>query len=102
MYRPGFLRGLGLSYYLLGHLDEAIAAFKESIARESEYLSAHTSLAAIYGELGCTQQAAVVVEEILRMTPGFSVSAYIAGLSFRDDAVLKRMENGLRRAGLPV
>jgi tetratricopeptide (TPR) repeat protein len=52
MYRPGFLRGLGLSYYLLGQFDSAISAFKQSIARESEYLSAHTNLASIYGELG--------------------------------------------------
>ena len=57
-YRPGFLRGLGLSYYLLGQLDTSIDYFRESIARESEYLSAYTTLAAIHGEQGNAAEAA--------------------------------------------
>ncbi len=101
MYRPGFLRGLGLSYYLLGELDQAIKAFKQSIARESEYLSAHTNLASIFGELGRLEDAEEPVREILRLAPKFSIKAYMAGLSFRDPQVLTRMEDGLRKAGLP-
>jgi adenylate cyclase len=101
MYRPGFLRGLGLSYYLLGQLDSAISAFKQSIARESEYLSAHTNLASIFGELGRLEQAEEPVREILRLAPDFSIRAYMKGLSFSDPEVLTRMEEGLRKAGLP-
>ena len=101
MYRPGFLRGLGLSYYLLGQLDSAISAFKQSIARESEYLSAHTNLASIFGELGRLEQAEKPVREILRLAPDFSIRAYMKGLSFSDPEVLTRMEEGLRKAGLP-
>jgi len=101
MYRPGFLRGLGLSYYLLGQLDSAIRAFRESIDRESEYLSAHTNLAAIYGELEDVAAAAATVNEIKRLAPDFSIRTYMAGLSFSDPGVLQRMESGLRKAGLP-
>jgi len=101
MYRPGFLRGLGLSYYLLGELDQAIKAFKQSIARESEYLSAHTNLASIFGELGRLEDAKEPVREILRLAPKFSIKAYMAGLSFRDPQVLTRMEDGLHKSGLP-
>ena len=101
MYRPGFLRGLGLSYYLLGQLDSAISAFKQSIVRESEYLSAHTNLASIYGELGRLEEAKEPVSEILRLAPDFSIKAYMKGLSFSDPEVLTRMEDGLRKAGLP-
>jgi tetratricopeptide (TPR) repeat protein len=101
MYRPGFLRGLGLSYYLLGQLDSAISAFKQSIARESEYLSAHTNLASIYGELGRLEEAKEPVSEILRLAPDFSIKTYMRGLSFSDPEVLTRMEDGLRKAGLP-
>jgi adenylate cyclase len=101
MYRPGFLRGLGLSYYLLGQLDLAINAFKQSIVRESEYLSAHTNLASIYGELGKLGEAKEPVREILRLAPNFSIKAYMNGLSFSDPEVLTRMEEGLRKAGLP-
>jgi TolB-like protein/Tfp pilus assembly protein PilF len=101
MYRPGFLRGLGLSYYLLGQFDSAISAFRESIDRESEYLSAHTNLAAIYGELEDVAAAAATAIEIKRLAPDFSIRSYRAGLSFSDPAVLQRMESGLRKAGLP-
>jgi adenylate cyclase len=101
MYRPGFLRGLGLSYYLLGHLDSAISAFKQSIARESDYLSAHTNLASIFGELGKLEEAKEPIREILRLAPDFSIKAYMKGLSFSDPEILTRMEEGLRKAGLP-
>ena len=101
MYRPGFLRGLGLSYYLLGQTDSAIRAFKESIKRESEYLSAHTNLASIYGELGSLEEAKEPVRQILRLAPDFSIKTYMAGLSFSDAKVLTRMEESMRKAGLP-
>ena len=101
MYRPGFLRGLGLSYYLLGQLDSAINAFKKSVERESEYLSAHTNLASIYGEVGRLEEAKEPVREILRLAPNFSIKAYMRGLSFSDPEILTRMEEGLRKAGLP-
>jgi adenylate cyclase len=101
MYRPGFLRGLGLSYYLLGQLDSAISAFKQSILRESEYLSAHTNLASIFGELGQLEEAREPVREILRLAPEFSIKAYMKGLSFSNPEILERMEEGLRKAGLP-
>ncbi len=101
MYHPGLIRGLGLSYYLLGQTDSAIRAFKESIERESEFLSAHTNLASIFGELGRLEEAEVAVLEILRLSPDFSIKAYMNGLSFSDPKVLTRMEDGLRKAGLP-
>jgi adenylate cyclase len=101
MFHPGFIRGLGLSYYLLGQTDSAIRAFKESIERESEFLSAHTNLASIFGELGRMEDAEVAVREVLRLSPDFSIKAYMNGLSFSDPKVLTRMEEGLRKAGLP-
>ena len=101
MYRPGLLRSLGLSYYLLGQLESAIGAFKQSILRESEYLSAHTNLASIFGELGQLEEAGATVREILRLAPDFSIKAYMEGLSFSNPEILVRMEEGLRKAGLP-
>jgi len=100
IYRPGFLRSLGLSYYLLGDLESAIRAFQRSIKRESEYLPAHTSLA-IFGELGRLKEAEEAVREILRLSPNFSIMAYTEGLSFSNPEVITRMEEGLRKVGLP-
>jgi len=101
MYRPGFLRGMGLSFYLLGRLDSAIRAFKESIDREPEYLVAYTYLASIFGELGRLEEAEKANHEILRLVPGFSIKGYMDGLSFSDPEVLIRIEAGMRKAGLP-
>ena len=101
VYRPGVLRCLGLSYYLLGEFDSAIRAFKESIKRESEYLTAHTNLASIYGELGKLEEADKAVREILRLSPEFSIKAYMSGLSFSNPEILIRIAEGLRKAGLP-
>jgi adenylate cyclase len=100
-FRPGVLRGLGLSYYLLGQTDSAIRAFRQSIERETEYLPAHTSLASIFGELGRMDEARDSVREILRLSPDFSIAVYMEGLSFSDPEILRRMEAGLRKAGLP-
>ena len=69
--------------------------------RESDYLSAHTNLASIYGELGRLEEAKEPVHEILRLAPEFSIQAYMKGLSFSNPDVLTRMEEGLRKAGLP-
>ena len=101
LYRPGFLRGLGLNYYLLGESDSAIRAFKESIVRESEYLAPYTNLASIFGELGRLEEAQQSAREILRLAPDFSIKTYMEGLSFSNPEVLTRMEEGLRKAGLP-
>jgi adenylate cyclase len=100
-YRPGLLRGLGLTYYLLGDFEGAIRAFKESIVRESEYLPPYTTLASIFGELGRSDEAQQSSREILRLAPDFSIKAYMEGLSFSNPEVLARMEKGLQKAGLP-
>ena len=100
MYRPGLLRGLGLTYYLLGDNQAAVRAFEESIVREPKYLSAHVSLAAIFGESGDQQAAAATTRSIHKLMPEFSVSNYLHNLSFQDSEVLRRVEFGLRKAGL--
>ena len=102
MYRPGFLRGLGLSYYLLGDYQAAIEAYEKSVERESEYLSAHTMLAIIYSELGDLDNSRRVSDEIIRLSPNFSTHDYMAGIAFRDGTILQRMEEGLISAGLPA
>lgn len=101
MYRPGNLRGLGLSYYLLGRFELAINSFNESLIWEPDYLTAHANLASIYGELNRMDEAKRSASEILRLAPDFSIRAYTADLSFQDPEVLSRISEGLTRAGLP-
>ena len=101
MFRPGNLRGLGLSYYLLGRSDEAIEAFRESLAKEPGYLTAHTYLAAIHAERGEQVEAEARAREIMKQFPEFSIQAYVKGISFSDPSILARLAANLGKAGLP-
>jgi len=47
------------------------------------------------------EQSQEAAREILRLAPYFSIKAYMEGLSFSKPEVLTRMEEGLRKAGLP-
>jgi hypothetical protein len=66
-----------------------------------EYLSAHTNLASIFGELGRLEEVELAVREILRLSPDFSKKAYIESVSFDDPKVLIRIEESLRKTGFP-
>jgi TolB-like protein/Tfp pilus assembly protein PilF len=100
-YRPGLLRALGNNYRLLGRLEEAIACYRESLKRETGYLAAYVNLASALGELGWQDEAQEAAREVLRQDPDFSISGYAKGLSYRNASDLRRIVDGLRKAGLP-
>jgi adenylate cyclase len=100
-YRPGLLRGLGTAYRASGRLQEAVACYRESIKREAGYLAAYVNLASTLGELGWNDEAREAALDVIRHEPDFSISQYIAGLSYRNQADIDRIANGLRAAGLP-
>ena len=101
LYRPGYLRGLAMAYRLLGQLDAAVAAYREAIRREPEYLTAHVNLVSILGELGRLDEANEAAREIFKLEPNFSIKAYMEGLSYRNPSDLARIEEGLQKTGLP-
>jgi tetratricopeptide (TPR) repeat protein len=100
-YRPGFLRGAGTSYFLLGQYETAMRYFEESITREPDYLAAHTYLVSVFCRLDRLPDARRSAQEVFRLSPNFSVSSYLVGLSFSNPDIVRRMRNELRRAGLP-
>ena len=102
MYRPGFLRGLGMTYFLLGDTDAAVDAYSKAIKREPDNLAAQVMLAIIHSERDNSNQALHAKNEILRISPEFSTEVYMQGISFRDKSILKRMTDGLRLSGLPA
>ena len=99
-YRPGLLRALGMAYRLSGRLEEAVACYRESLKRETGYLSAYVNLASMLGELGRLDEAREAARDVLRQEPRFSIKAYTGGLSYRNLADVERIAEGLRRAGL--
>jgi len=101
VYRPGFLRALGLAYRMAGNLEGAVACFRESLKRETGYLAPYVNLASTLGELGRLDEARDVARDVLRKKPDFSISDYMTGLSYRNPADIERIAEGLRAASLP-
>ena len=99
-YRPGLLRALGNNYRLSGRLEEAIACYRESLKRESGYLAPYVNMVSALGELGRPDDANEAISKIYELEPNFSVSSYVKGLSYRNDADRQRIKDGLVKAGL--
>jgi TolB-like protein len=99
---PGwFLWVLGTAYRLTGQTESAIRAFETARKHNADWLSTHVSLASTLGEIGREEDSKKSVSEILRLKPDFSIKKYMAGLSYGDPSVTARIEDGLRKAGLP-
>jgi len=102
LYRPGFLRALAQAYRFSGNPDAAVDAFRESLEREPDYLAPHVNLTSVLGELGRIDEARQAAREVLRLAPDFSIRDYMQGLSYRNQEDALRVEEGLRKAGLPA
>jgi adenylate cyclase len=96
-----YLCYLGHSYYLAGQVEEAVAALKRAVARNPNYLSSYRWLAAIYSELDHEEEARTAVAEILRISPRASIEFSRQSVPYKDQAILERCLDGLRKAGLP-
>jgi adenylate cyclase len=100
-YPPTYLFFLGYGYYAMGRYDEAIEALQRSLARNPDHFSPHRTLAVIFSELGRIEEAQAEVAEMLRISPNASLSGQKQRMPFRDQAVLERHMDALRKAGLP-
>jgi len=95
-----YLSVLGHAYRLRGRLEEAIAILKRAIARNLNFLGAHTVLVYCYGDLGREGEARAEGAEILRISPHFSLEDWKKRFPHKDPAVVERSLAALRRAGL--
>jgi tetratricopeptide (TPR) repeat protein len=100
-YPPNYLIYLGDAYYAMGKYEEAIEALKSSLTRAPDFLSARRILAVIFSELGRKEEARSEVAEMLRISPRTSLVGQRKRLPFKDQIVLERYLEGLRKAGLP-
>ena len=100
-YTFSYLFYLGHAYELLGQYEKAIAALKRSLTHNPDFSPSHGTLAVIYNKLGRMEEARAEVAEILRISPWASLDEARQGWAFKDQAVLKRYLDSLRKAGLP-
>jgi adenylate cyclase len=91
---------LGTAYLSTGRYEEAIAAFKEALIRNPDYLLAHIFLAVLYSGGGREEQARAEAAEVLRLNPQFSLEVWRQTVPMKDQAVLESFLDRLRQAGL--
>ena len=100
MYPAYYLWELGHAYFLTGRYEEAIEALKRLLDRNSDFMPAHVFLAASYSEIGKEEEGRAEVAEIERLSPQASLVALRQRLPYKDQAVLERLIESLRRVGL--
>jgi tetratricopeptide (TPR) repeat protein len=89
------------AYRLLGRHEDAIAACKRHLNAHPSALTTHLVLAVIYTDLERTEAAKKAADEILRISPRFSLEILRQRLAYKDPAVTDHMIAALRKAGLP-
>ena len=95
-----YLWELSHVYFLTGRYEEAIKTVKRVLDRNSDFMPAHLLLAASYSEIGREEEARAEVAEIERLSPQTSLEALRPRLPYKDQAVLERLFDSLRKAGL--
>jgi len=95
-----YLQYLGRAYILAEKFDEGIAVLENSLERNPDFLPAHIFLAASYSLAGREEEARVSAEEVMRISPKFSLERYSKLLGFKNKADKDLLMNALQKAGL--
>ena len=92
---------LALAHLLAGRYDEAIKWAEVSLRQRPNYIAAMRELAAANALAGRLPEAQKVMAQVREVTPAMRVSKVKTWLPLRRPDDLKRLEDGLRLAGLP-
>jgi adenylate cyclase len=95
-----YFHGLGHAYFLTGRYEEAISALKRVLNLNPNFFPSHIYLAASYIEIGQEDKSRAEAAEVLRINPKFSLEGAGQRLPYKDQAVLDRIGDSLRKAGL--
>jgi len=96
-----FLAVLGDAYRSSGEFDNAREVFENLAARMPGRIMALIRLASVYGDLGDSERAGKLVDELLAVNPNFSVSVYMRALPFKLEEDRQSLTNALLKAGVP-
>ncbi|MGE0118646.1 MAG: adenylate/guanylate cyclase domain-containing protein [Dongiaceae bacterium] len=104
-YPPLFIDFLGRAQFALGQFEDAAAAFEETVQLSPDDEYGYLLLAAAYGQLSRTKEAAAAVarhNEINIRRGGIPVTIdYASYMNFIRTADRRRFLDGLRKAGVP-
>ena len=91
----------GISHFLLGHYDVALASFSRLAAQTPKFVYPHAYSACAYVELGRTDDARAAIARVLEISPQITLAQFERRLPYRIEAVHDRIFDSLRQAGLP-
>jgi adenylate cyclase len=91
---------LGTSYFFTEQHEDAIEVLKRGIIRNPEFLGNHLALAPLYAEMGRMEEAQQEIQEILRVSPHFSIEILRGLIPSKDMAIVERATEAFRKAGL--
>ncbi|NIQ36996.1 MAG: tetratricopeptide repeat protein [Proteobacteria bacterium] len=98
-YPAWYLDILGWAHSILRRYEEAIEALERALIRNPDLLSTHILLAIIYSETGRQKEAEAEVAAIRRISPEYSLDTMRERIPYKDQAVLERTRDALRKAG---
>jgi adenylate cyclase len=99
-YTPNYLWALGQAHRLLGNYEDAIRNFQRVVTRNPDHLVTHLMLAASFVETEQFDAAKIEAQEVLRISPDFSVDVSHRRSPYKLQAETDRQTASLRRAGL--
>jgi tetratricopeptide (TPR) repeat protein len=101
-YTDMFLHILGQVHFGLGQYEDAIAALKRRVIRNPQTDASRILLAAACGHLGRVEEAREYWEEAHRVNPRYSFHHRRQTLPYKNRKDFELIEEGLRKAALPV
>ena len=99
MYQTEYLWNLGHAYFLRGRYGETIETLKRARDRNPKYLPVHVYLSASYINQGQQKEARAEAAEASMLSPQTSMEAWKQRLPYKNQAVLERLIDSLRKAG---
>jgi TolB-like protein/TolA-binding protein len=95
------LWNLGETYRNMGRCEEALGYLKKAVQLQPKNFIIHLNLAACYSELGFEEKARAAASDVLKYNPEFSLRHWAEFVPYKDQAVIDRWIEALRKAGLP-
>ena len=92
---------LGQCQFVLGKYQNAIKTLEDTTARNPTLQRTNLWLAASYAQVGRTDDAKWVVEQLLNLNPNLTIEHVKSVTPFRRDIDMKPLLRGLIKAGLP-
>jgi len=92
---------VGHAYFILRRYEKALALLRESAERAPTFWPGQAWLASLCGHLGLHEEACRAIGSIRAIMPDFSVRDWQQMASYRYEADLAHVLDGLRMAGLP-